>query len=499
MKGVSTVAIFGKQNVGKSTLFNALTRSHQAIVEDIPGVTRDVLKKPVTDKQGNVQYLLSDTPGLDIDPKEVLQESILKQATEFLDTVALLVHVVDVQNIERIDTDLISWIRKHPKLSKKPILYVANKVDSHNDLEKLNLLFEFGLQHVVPISARGRSNLDELQKEILSLIPKSAFAEEAAPDFKLAIVGKPNSGKSSILNKLLGFERSIVSEISGTTRDAVSERISFESLEIEIVDTAGIRKKSKESESVEFFSYNRTLHAIEASDIILLIIDAVKGVGEFDKKLLSDLEEQGKPTIIIFNKWDLIENKDSKTEKEYFEKAINRLPVLNRYTKLTTSASQHQRIHKILQLAADLRKRSTEKITTGELNRSLKLWTGLQKHSNKKAPKILYATQTSMNPCKFLFFVNDTELFQKDLSKFYETKLRKEFQLEGIPIEIEFRSDRRKILSSQKASPKDQEMDREQKKTPFPKKSQKNFRNAKNPKQKQSSPISKSRNKERKK
>jgi len=272
------------------------------------------------------------------------------------------------------------------------------------------------------------------------------MGEKQNTDFSICIVGKPNAGKSSFLNAILGYERAVVSEIPGTTRDTVHSVLKFEDMNILIVDTAGIRKNSKSSEELEFYSYKRTLQSIEDSDIVVHIIDASKGLGEYDKKIFAIIRKSGKPVVLAINKWDLIEDKDSNTFSEYKKDLISRFHPTAALPVISISAQKKQRIRKVLEECVKIHKKVNTKISTSKINQKLSEWMsegkmGLQ---SKKLPRILYATQVSTTPFKLLLFVNHVDLFKKPLLSFIKNRITEEFQLNGVQVELEIRSDRKK-------------------------------------------------------
>ena len=303
-----------------------------------------------------------------------------------------------------------------------------------------------GLQEVIPISALGRRNLKLLFEKMNFYLAKARIGEKQNTDFSISIVGKPNSGKSSFLNSILGFNRAVVSEIPGTTRDTVHSTLKFEDKNLLIVDTAGIRKNSKSSEELEFYSYKRTLQSIEESDVIVHIIDATKGMGEYDKKIFAIIRESGKPVVLAVNKWDLIKDKDDNTFREYKKDLISRFYPTSAIPVISISALQKQRVRKVLEECVKVYEKVNTKIPTSKINQKLTEWMsegkmGLQA---KKPPKILYATQVSTTPFKLLLFVNHVDLFKKPLLSFIKSRIIEEFQLNGVQVELEIRSDRKK-------------------------------------------------------
>lgn len=452
-KHTPVVSIVGRQNVGKSTLFNALLKKKLAITEDYPGVTRDVLQARVLHPEKGLDFFLCDTPGLDIERPEALEEAVLENAFRQLSKSDLVVFLLDLREVTAYDSKLIEQFRKDPELNSIPVLFCVNKVDHPEDEEDLDSFYRLGLSEILPISAMGRRNLPLLLEKIAFLLPnaKRRISEEETTettpgeDFNLAIVGKPNSGKSSLLNALCGFERAVVSDVAGTTRDSVDASVTFEGKKIRIVDTAGIRKKSDKAEALEFYSYQRTKRTIESSDVVIHLLDALKGFGEFDKKIVSLLQEEGKPFLLAVNKWDTVQDKDSKSFNEYKDRLYSRFPLLREIQIITLSAKEKQRIHKLMEMTLDLAGRAKRKISTSELNQSLRAWMAEagRSFSANRPPKMLYCTQVSVSPFHLILFVNHVDYFKSNLLSFLKKKLTEKYNLQGIPIRLELRSDRK--------------------------------------------------------
>jgi GTP-binding protein len=441
MKGLPIVTIVGRQNVGKSTLFNALLRAQSAITENTPGVTRDVLQKLVERPEFKSAFYLCDTPGLDIENLDEINTEIIEISFEHLRRSDLIIHVMDHKDLRPYDHKLVDLLKRDEILKDIPVLSVVNKVDSDVDEYDLEPFYQLGLNEIVPIAATGRRNFGLLFDKINFLLPASNKKPED-PFCRIAIIGKPNSGKSSLLNTFLGFKRAVVSEVPGTTRDSVHSQFMFQEKRIEIIDTAGIRRKSKGGESLEFYSYKRTLFALSEADVVILLIDAMKGLGEFDKKIFGEIQEMGKPMILAVNKWDAVKDKESNSWKAYQEKLESRLPILKERPITSLSATEKLRTHRLLEMTIELYTKSQKKLTTRALNDWLSKWGGknkVQKASNRP-PKVFYATQVSQIPFKLLFFVNDSKLFPSNVLAFYRKNIVSEFGLEGLSLEIELRN-----------------------------------------------------------
>ncbi|AKH76657.1 ribosome biogenesis GTPase Der [Leptospira interrogans] len=463
-KKIPVVSIVGRQNVGKSTLFNSLLKKKLAITEDYPGVTRDVLSARIYQEEKDLDFYLCDTPGLDIENPDSLSQTILEAAYRQLRESDVIVFLLDKNLITTADHGLLNYLRREDKVANKPIIYCVNKADKELDEFDLEEFYRMGLSEVLPISAIGRKNLGLLLEKIQFFLkdkPGKVWIEkisaskkkEAQPlplaeedyEFRLAIVGKPNSGKSSLLNAICGYERAVVSDVAGTTRDSIDTLLEFGDRRLLLTDTAGIRKQSKTAEALEFYSYQRTIKAIESSDLVIHLLDAKKGFGDFDKKITSLLQEKGKPFLLAVNKWDSIEDKTDKTFKEYKEKLYSRFPLLNEVPIITISATERLRVQKLIDLSFDLASRSHRKVSTSELNKNLKNWMGLagRSFSAHQPPKMLYCTQVSTSPFHLILFVNHVEYFKSNLVSFLKKKLTETYDLQGIPIRLEFRSDRK--------------------------------------------------------
>lgn len=442
MKKPPIVTIVGRQNVGKSTLYNRLAgRKGHSITKDIPGVTRDVLEVSVEREELNGPILLRDTPGLDIENLDEMSRSILEVSFAHLKESDLILHVIDKKDVREYDFTLLEYFRKDKDLSKIPILFIANKVDTDNDEIDMEELYRLGITEPVPVSALGKRNLGLVFEKINFMMPHWGKGEALQPDIRLSIVGKPNSGKSSLLNAILGYQRAVVSEVAGTTRDSLNAYIQYKGKLAEVTDTAGIRKKSRTAEALEFYSYKRTLKAMAQSDVVVFLLDATKGVGEYDKKIFAYLEKSGKPVVIGFNKWDLIPDKTDKTLNEYRDMVIGRFPAMKNKPMLTLSALTRQRVSQLLDRAWQISDKAALRITTGELNRKIKEWMsdGKVVRAAKRIPKVKYATQISASPFHVVFFVNNRDLFTPNILSFFKKKFEQDYGLSGIPVKIDVR------------------------------------------------------------
>jgi GTP-binding protein len=424
------VTIVGRQNVGKSTLFNAIIRAKKAIVDSYPGLTRDILSCEVHNLSAS--FTLSDTPGLDLPGSSELSEPILANAKKHLMKSSVIILLLENPAPASFDLELTDYLRK----LSIPVIIAVNKTDSGEDLEHMVNFYEMGYQDIVPISAKNRFNLQLLLDKIVESLPQKKTST-ITPDLNLAIVGRPNSGKSTLLNSFLGYERAVVSDIPGTTRDSVDELFSFNNRMIRVIDTAGIRKKSKISQNIEYYSVKRTVDAIEQSDVVIHLIDAAAGITDNDKKISDEILRAKKPIIIAVNKWDLVE-KDHKTFDQFRDRLLFSYYRAEDFPIISISAKNRQRTHKVLTTALELKEKATKKISTPELNRIIDR---LQKSGGNsqlgQTIKILYAAPLQTIPPRFKFFVNRAELFRKDIIRFFEKSLQRELNLQGIPISIE--------------------------------------------------------------
>ncbi|HRX15552.1 MAG TPA: ribosome biogenesis GTPase Der [Spirochaetota bacterium] len=438
------VAIVGRRNVGKSTLFNALINKKMAIVDDHPGLTRDVISYRVDTETHS--FLISDTPGLDLPDNEELSEPILTTAYEALGKADLIVLMFEDPIVQKFDHDLLRIVRK----LDKPTVMVVNKMDSEKQLVNMSNFYELGVSDLLPVSALRRSNLDLLLDKITAFIPANRGEEQIA-DMRISFVGKPNAGKSTLLNSLLGYGRSVVSDVPGTTRDSINELINFENKKIEIVDTAGLRKRSKVKESVEFYSLTRTIRAIEHSDVVIHLIDAQSGMTDTDKKISDEIVKANKPVIIAVNKWDTV-SKDTNTFKEYTAELKRRFFRIADFPVISISAKEKVRIHKLLSSAVELFEDSHKRIDTGVLNRRLE-----QMKNSGRLPgygsdiKVFFATQMNQTPPTFKFFVNDASKFRLDVVRYFQKELQKLLGIKGLPIKIKIEGKPRNIKNVQEA------------------------------------------------
>lgn len=429
------VAIAGRPNVGKSHLFNRLVQKKIAIVEDEPGVTRDRLYA-MMEWQGE-EFILVDTGGIESTNSGLIKEQVRQQAELAILEADVVLFVVDGQDgLTAGDLEVAELLHR----IQKPVQVVVNKVD-HPKMEAV--VFDFyslGLGEVIPVSAEHGINIGDLLDLVVSLLPKeiTTRADEEKEDLiKIAVVGKPNTGKSSIVNRILGEQRVIVSSEAGTTRDAIDTRVELEDTPYLLIDTAGLRRPSRIEIPTERYSVFRALRAIDRSDIALLVIDAVEGVTEQDKRIAGYVHEAGRGLIIAVNKWDLI-IKDTKTTKKHEEEIRRELPFLHYAPLLFISALTGQRVTRLLPLAREITANSKQQIITPELNRLIREVVELKPPPSRKGRqvKIYYALQTNVQPPTFLLFVNDPRLLHFSYLRYLENKLRESFHFSGTPLRI---------------------------------------------------------------
>jgi len=414
------VAIVGRPNVGKSTLFNNLVGDKIAIVDDLPGVTRDRLYRD-TEWSGS-EFVIVDTGGLEPRNNDFLMAKIKEQAEVAMNEADVILFVVDGKSgLNPLDDEIAYILRK----KNKPVILCVNKI---------------GFEYLVPISGEHKVNLGDMLDIVVDIIGKMDFPEEDEDVLKLAVIGKPNAGKSSLVNKLSGEERTIVSDIAGTTRDAIDTLIEYKDNKYMIIDTAGIRRKSKVEESLEYYSVLRALKAIKRADVCILMLDAKEGLTEQDKRIAGIAHEELKPIIIVMNKWDLIENKNNTTMKKMKEELYAELPFLSYAPIEFVSALTGQRTTNLLEISDRIYEEYTKRISTGLLNTILKDAVLMNNPPTRKGRviKINYATQVSVAPPRFVLFCNYPELIHFSYARYIENKFREAFGFDGSPIMISF-------------------------------------------------------------
>ncbi|TYP54916.1 ribosome biogenesis GTPase Der [Thermosediminibacter litoriperuensis] len=431
-----TVAIVGRPNVGKSTLFNRIIGKRISIVDDKPGVTRDRIYGQV--EWRGKKFTLVDTGGIEPEGVDVMTSQVRRQVEFAIDSSDLILFLMDSkEGLLTTDQEVVALLRK----SGKPIIPVVNKVDDYAVKPELYEFYKLGLGEPVFISAIHGSNVGDLLDQIVGFIDEH---EEPAYDegvIKVAVVGKPNVGKSSLVNAILGEERVIVSDIPGTTRDAIDTPFEYEGQKMVLIDTAGMRRKSRVKENIEFYSNIRALGAVERADIALVVLDATREISEQDKKIAGIAHEAGKAVIIVVNKWDLVE-KDDKTIYRYTENIRKEFAFIQYAPIVFVSAKTKKRVNKILELIRFVMDQYTFRIEKGALNELVEEATAMVAPPTIKGRKlkIYSAAQTGVKPPTFVLTVNDTELLHFSYVRYLENKMRERFGLEGTPVVIKGRN-----------------------------------------------------------
>ena len=435
------VAIVGRPNVGKSTLFNALAGEKIAIVKDTPGVTRDRIYAEVNwlDKD----FTLIDTGGIEPESRDVILAQMREQAQIAIDTADVILFMTDVkQGLVDADSKVADMLRR----SHKPVILVVNKVDNFQKMmPDVYEFYNLGIGDPMPISAAERIGIGDMLDKVLEHFPERSGTEEEDERPRIAIVGKPNVGKSSIINKLIGEDRVIVSDIAGTTRDAIDTDIVHNGREYVFIDTAGLRRKNKIKEELERYSIIRTVTAVERADVVLIVIDAVEGVTEQDAKIAGIAHDRGKGVIIAVNKWDAIEKND-KTVKEYEQKIRMVLSFMPYAEIMYVSAKTGQRLPKLFDMIDMVIENQTLRIATGVLNEIMTEAVALQQPPSDKGKrlKLYYITQVAVKPPTFVIFVNDKELMHFSYTRYLENRIREAFGFKGTSLKFFIRERKEK-------------------------------------------------------
>ena len=427
------VAIVGRPNVGKSTFFNKVVGKKLSIVEDFPGVTRDRLYADA--EWCGKCFTLVDTGGLELKSTDQMWRHIQKQAEIAIETADVIILFTDAKSgLNASDEDVAQKLRK----SGKPVVLAVNKLDNY-DPAKLFEFYNLGLGEPFGISAEHGTGIGELLDEVVALFDKNEEKEDD-DSIKIAIVGKPNAGKSSLCNKLLGFDRTIVSDVAGTTRDAIDTLFEVNGKRYTLIDTAGIRKKKSVEEDLEYYSVLRALGAIRRADVSVVIIDAEQGITEQDVKICGYIHEQAKPSVIVMNKWDLIE-KDSNTINKFNADLAEELKFMDYFIPIYVSAKTGQRVDKILTVCETALENSERRIPTGQLNDLILdcVRASEPPSVNGKRLKISYTTQVGTKPPSFVLFVNESALLHFSYKRYLENCIRKAYDFSGTPIKISVR------------------------------------------------------------
>ena len=427
------VAIVGRPNVGKSTLFNALAGEKISIVKDTPGVTIDRIYADVSWLDKN--FTLIDTGGIEPDSKDIILSQMREQAQIAIDTADVIIFITDVrQGLVDSDAKVADMLRR----SNKPVVLVVNKVDSFDKfMMDTYEFYNLGIGEPVPISASGKLGIGDMLEKVVSHFEEGAGQAEEEEIPKIAVVGKPNVGKSSLINKVLGESRVIVSDIAGTTRDAIDTKVEWNGNEYVFIDTAGLRRKNKIKEELERYSIIRTVTAVERADVVVMMIDATEGVTEQDAKIAGIAHERGKGVIIAVNKWDAIEKND-KTIYKFTNKVREILSYMPYAEILFISAKTGQRVPKLFETIDMVLENQTLRIQTGVLNEIMTEAVAMQQPPSDKGKrlKLFYMTQVSVKPPTFVIFVNDKELMHFSYTRYLENKIREAFGFKGTSLKF---------------------------------------------------------------
>ena len=430
------VAIVGRPNVGKSTLFNPIIGQRLAIVEDVPGVTRDRLYGE-TEWTGH-RFTLIDTGGIEIEGNSDISVQTKKQAEIAIAEADLILFLTDgKEGLQTDDREIAEYLRR----SKKPVLLVVNKIDNQAMVQNMYDFYELGLGDPLEISAVNGLNIGDLLDAIIEAIPSDLTEQEEDDSLKISFIGRPNVGKSSLINSILGEERVIVSNIPGTTRDAIDTLFEWHEKAYTLIDTAGMRKKSKIYENVERFSVLRALRAVDRSDVVMMVLDAIEGVTEQDQRIAGYAHEKGRGIVIVVNKWDLVE-KDSKTADQMAKKIKDDLIFITYAPIVFVSALTGQRISRLLEVVDYVSEQQNLRLQTSSINDLLQEAMRMTPPPNVggRRLKIYYVSQVAVKPPVFVFFVNNPELAHFSYVRFLENQIRATYGFEGTPIKLTFRA-----------------------------------------------------------
>ena len=423
------IAIVGRPNVGKSTFFNKVVGKKISITEDKPGVTRDRLY--ADGEWRGKAFSIVDTGGIEMRSDDVMWREIKKQAEVAIETAHVILFFVDgKEGLTTSDYDVADILRR----SKKPVILVVNKIDDYSE-DKIFEFYSLGLGEPYPVSAEHSTGIGDVLDEAVSWFEKGVIEEDDS--IKIAVVGKPNAGKSSLVNRLLGFERSIVTDSAGTTRDAIDTKLTYNGKNYTVIDTAGIRKKSRVEDEIEYYSQLRAYDAVRRADVCLLVVDSTEGLTEQDTKIIGFVHEEGKPSVIVMNKWDLIE-KDTNTVNKFDAKLKEDLKFMDYFKSLYISAKTGQRAEKLFVLIDEVYAHSRFRVSTGILNDLIADTVRVNEPPsyNGRRLKVYFSSQVAVAPPTFVIKVNSTELLHFSYERFLENVIRKNFDFSGTPIKI---------------------------------------------------------------
>jgi GTP-binding protein len=427
------VALIGRQNVGKSTLLNRIAGKQLAIVEDFPGTTRDRIFADA--KWNGTEFTMIDTGGLEFSDGSGLAKEVRKQAEAAISEADLVIFLTDIKNgLMPVDQDIADILRR----SEKPVLLVVNKVDSEKQRNEAAEFYKLGFEEPIPISAHHGRGVAELLDKVVALLPAKA-TEKVPEGIKVAIVGRPHVGKSMLLNRLLGKERSIVGSTPGTTRDAIDTNLDFEGQNVVLIDTAGIRRRGKVEKGIEWFAVLRAMRAIDRADIALLVVEATEPLTAQDTHIAGYIEKSGKGMIILVNKWDLATEKNKAVYDEYIE---SRVKFAAYAPVLYVSALSGQGVKQIMPMVVQINQERSMKIPTEELTELIKgsIASHNLPHKGNKILKFYSVSQDNINPPTFHFLVNDTELIHFSYERFLENRMREVYSFKGTPIRLVFKA-----------------------------------------------------------
>lgn len=428
------VAVVGRPNVGKSTFFNKVIGRRIAIVEDTPGVTRDRIYAET--EWNGIEFAIIDTGGIEPDSEDIILSQMRQQAEIAMDTADVILFLVDGKDgLTSADREVANMLRRRGR----EVILVVNKIDSHKLPDDFYDFYELGLGEPIPISAANMLNFGDLLDEIVNAFPKAQYEEEEDV-IKIAVIGKPNVGKSSLINELVGENRVIVSPIAGTTRDSIDTPFEKDGDRYMLIDTAGIRRKSKVTEDIERYSVIRAVAAIERSDVALLMIDAAEGITEQDKKIAGVAHEAGKGIIVVVNKWDLIA-KETNTMRDFKRKIEAEFPFMTYAPSVFISVKDHQRIDNVINMAKYVAETRAMRVPTGQLNALLQDAMMMKQPPSDKGRRlrIYYVTQVGIKPPLFSFKINSRPLMHFSYARYLENKIREGFGFEGTSIKFVFR------------------------------------------------------------